>query len=351
MLKKSLLFKIFPTIYNKPSNVSLFIGQGCNSMCPTCDFWKYEKQVLPKKVIFKFVDEITSWLGPMNFFLISIGEPLMNKDIFDIVKYIHTKKGRISISTNGLLLDKKTVDRLVESGVSNIQISINGITSKVHDSSRGVPGNLGKIFEAVSYIKEKYSHVSVNFATIILKQNLNEIVPLIKYTHSVKSNISFQPLAPTFDYGHSPDIKKELWPNDIKKVESVFKKIKKYQGSGYDISTSPSHFQTFLKYFKNPKLNHREHCNIGYYNLILDKTGDVKLCDHYPPLGSIKDNSIKKLWYSKSAQEQRKRMQNCPVRCPPLTCYLKPNLVDFIRIFQIRGKRIFFNRLGILKRH
>lgn len=68
------------------------------------------------------------------------GEPLMRKDICDLVKYAHTKGMMTRINTNGFMLDEPMVLRLRQAGLTHCDVSIDSADPEVHDRLRGVAG-------------------------------------------------------------------------------------------------------------------------------------------------------------------------------------------------------------------
>jgi len=135
------------TIANSLSNQSfhliLYPTEQCNFRCVYC-YEDFEIGKMPdwlinatKKLISKKIKKINtlnlSWFG---------GEPLLAKDIlFDMAEYAQnlSKKNNCKVSgditTNGLLLDIKTLTRLVELKQNNFQISIDG-DKEYHDTTR-----------------------------------------------------------------------------------------------------------------------------------------------------------------------------------------------------------------------
>lgn len=66
------------------------------------------------------------------------GEPLLRKDIVELVQYGENKGLHISITTNGLLMTRELTNKLSRAGISCINISIDSTSEEEHDSFRGV---------------------------------------------------------------------------------------------------------------------------------------------------------------------------------------------------------------------
>lgn len=107
----------------------------CNSICIHCA--SATKPPAPDEVDIvggmHVVDQIydfgASWIG------ISGGEPLLRKDLFEIVNYAKRIGLNISIITNGRFVDTRVVDKIVKNEI-RVSISIDG-TEKTNDLIRG----------------------------------------------------------------------------------------------------------------------------------------------------------------------------------------------------------------------
>src|SRR3972149_116024 len=71
--------------------------------------------------------------------LLSGGEPLMRKDLFELADYARGLNMRLTLSTNGTLIDQKMAKRIKETGFSYVGISFDGI-GEVNDKFRGMEG-------------------------------------------------------------------------------------------------------------------------------------------------------------------------------------------------------------------
>lgn len=71
--------------------------------------------------------------------LLSGGEPLMRKDLFELADYARGLNMRLTLSTNGTLIDQKMAKRIKETGFSYVGISFDGIGA-VNDKFRGMEG-------------------------------------------------------------------------------------------------------------------------------------------------------------------------------------------------------------------
>lgn len=78
------------------------------------------------------VDEINN-LTKISSIVISDGEPLLQRDIFYLLKEL--KNYKISLFTNGILINEKNILDIARY-VNNIQISMEGVTKEFYEHNR-----------------------------------------------------------------------------------------------------------------------------------------------------------------------------------------------------------------------
>ncbi len=112
----------------------------CNLHCVHCytdsDNLKYDGELTTAEAM-KLIDELSDFGIPSLLF--SGGEPFMRKDLFTLLEYASKKNVRPVISTNGTLIDKETAQRVKDSGVVYVGISLDGLEA-INDKFRGVEG-------------------------------------------------------------------------------------------------------------------------------------------------------------------------------------------------------------------
>lgn len=70
---------------------------------------------------------------------ISGGEPLLRRDLFEIIAHARSIGMSVGVGSNGSMLTRGQADRLAESGINRFQVSLDGFAA-AHDSLRCWPG-------------------------------------------------------------------------------------------------------------------------------------------------------------------------------------------------------------------
>lgn len=156
----------------------------CNLKCKHCyassDNKRYNDE-LTLSDSKRFIDDLKTFNVPALLF--SGGEPLMKKDILNILNYANKKNIRSTLSTNGTLLDKDICRFLKKINLGYVGISLDGIGTS-HDEFRGVKGAFDSSLKGIRNCMEVNQKVGLRFT--ITKSNykdLKDIFYLIKEEH------------------------------------------------------------------------------------------------------------------------------------------------------------------------
>lgn len=98
------------------------------------------------------IDQIRG-LGALQL-IITGGEPLLRKDIFDLVAHAHAIGLITRISTNGYLLTRECVAELKRAGLNQCGVAIDDADPDMHDRLRGLPGIFEKAIQGLRYLHE-----------------------------------------------------------------------------------------------------------------------------------------------------------------------------------------------------
>lgn len=157
-----------------PIHIMFEVTQRCNNDCVYCyNVWKddpgYPRGELSFAEIKKLFDKLTDEAG-LNSLTLTGGEPLLHRDIEDIVSYFRSKKIEISLATNGTLLDEKKAESLVRAGLKSFEIPILSTDRSLHNSlSRN--DAYDKACEAITNLKAHAAVVTVVF--VATKENIS----------------------------------------------------------------------------------------------------------------------------------------------------------------------------------
>ena len=174
-------------ITDHPIVVSYEVTLSCNCDCRHCDLGglvKDEKQIKPEEY-----GVLTRQLKPVAA-QISGGEPLLRKDIADIVKAIQQAGPEyVILVTNGALLNESNYLQLREAGVNQFSVSLD-FPDERHDEFRQRPGLYKRLEHSLPRLA-KLGFRDIILNTAITKANLKEILPLAKKASEWRVDISY----------------------------------------------------------------------------------------------------------------------------------------------------------------
>lgn len=175
-----------PLVWGMPYTVSIEPTSLCNLRCPECPtgsgMIKRENVNLDLSLYEKIIDEIKN--TTLHLFLYFQGEPFMNRDIFHMIRYASEKKIFTIISTNGQFLDKKINQKIIESGLNRLIISIDGADQATFQKYR-VGGDLNRVLEGSKNLSEhkritRQRNPEIIFQFLVFKHNEDQIESIKK---------------------------------------------------------------------------------------------------------------------------------------------------------------------------
>jgi Fe-coproporphyrin III synthase len=125
------------------------ITRTCNLKCIHCYSNSEHKRYageLTNEEARKVIDDLAGFQIPVLLF--SGGEPLLRRDLFELASYANTKGIRMTLSTNGTVIDRETAAKIKGVGFSYVGVSLDGM-EEVHDFFRGTSGAFRKTISGI----------------------------------------------------------------------------------------------------------------------------------------------------------------------------------------------------------
>jgi len=309
----------------KPKYCCWVLNYRCMFRCKMCYIWNtHEERVettLDEKK--RFVTALEGFVEPDFEFHLSGGEPLLTEGIFDLIHHINQYHYRTNLVTNGWLVNEETACKLIDAGLGTLTFSLDGFKAETHDFLRGAPRSYERIMKAIDIVHSLGSDLNISLLFLITEKNLDEIIPLVHWVqnHPFLEMISFQAITQPFsqprdDEWFQKEENKDLWPQDIKKVSQIMNELRHLRQAGYRIGNHHNHFLAFRNYFENPnEFLKKIKCNLGDYEFHVDPYGTVFFCCFTEPIGNMKHDTIKDIWFAPKSRGIRQDVYNCKQNC------------------------------------
>lgn len=155
------------------------ITRRCNLKCVHCysdsDASFYENE-LDDDECRTVIDDLAQFGVPAVLF--SGGEPLMRPRIFELAAYARAKGLRLTLSTNGTLINAEAAARIKELDFSYVGISLDGI-GEAHDSFRGKAGTFDKALAAFRNCRAVNQKVGLRLT--LTRHTVNELDNILRF--------------------------------------------------------------------------------------------------------------------------------------------------------------------------
>jgi len=157
--------------------IQVEVTSHCNAACIYCPQPLLgEKQHMPLS-LFK---QLFPYLGyTCLVYLQGWGEPLLNRDLFAMIKMCKAKGKRVGFTTNGMLLDEETVRRLVDLDLDILSVSLAGTSRSTHNRIRKGT-DLAKIITNLDRLRQikaqkRALRPALHLAYLMLSTNFHEL--------------------------------------------------------------------------------------------------------------------------------------------------------------------------------
>jgi MoaA/NifB/PqqE/SkfB family radical SAM enzyme len=259
-------------VFNRPLSITLELTRRCNARCDYCNHWKEQKQT--EQELADFVGVVERF----NPFAVTIcgGEPFMRRDAMEIIHAVKHAPGwrYVGIITNGWFLTDDRCDKLLATGIDQINISLNWPDER-QDDDRKIKGLFKRIAHVVPLLVSKGANVQMN--SIIMNDNLDEVVPIAKLAHSWGASVMYTLYSelPADNTGH-------LFPTErqprLREVLAELKELRRTQGN---IGNVQWYFDQIPSYVEG---NVVTGCTAGKQTLHISPGGMVRPCAELPPV-------------------------------------------------------------------
>ncbi|MDP2924132.1 MAG: radical SAM protein [Candidatus Omnitrophota bacterium] len=336
-----------------PTFCLLVVSKKCNFKCKMCNMWKNisrptERKELTMEEIKGFVDDLKKvTITPIFIHLIG-GEALLREDLIEIIAYIRESGFNSSITTNGYYIDEDMAKRIVESRLTGLFLSLDGLKEKTHDYLRGVKGSYRRVMNAIELLDKyrgnnKTNRLSIGITMTIMEKNLDEVIDLAEWVNSNDkiNDLFFNACLQPFDcdnyqrdwFTHQEH--REIWPQGIDKICGILERLAILKENGYKICNPPEQLRLIKGYFKNPyRFIHEQKikCPRGDLAPEINAYGDISMCFNMPALSNIRERKFSEVWFSKEMQRAREEINSCKKDCDAVAnCFYKiENITDYV---------------------
>ncbi len=163
-----------------PRTLYLETSNRCNSLCQTCPLTFYGSPGGAHDMSFEeFRRVVDGAPGLQRVVLHGIGEPLLNRHLPEMIRYLKARGVHVLFNSNAILLTRKWRELLLGSGLDEFRASLDAATPGTYGRIRGVPlhdrvvRNLDELVAARRALCRTTPRISVWFTT--MEENIEEL--------------------------------------------------------------------------------------------------------------------------------------------------------------------------------
>jgi len=158
-----------------PFTIAWEITQACALACVHCRASarpKRDPRELTTDEGYALIDGIREMGNPILVF--TGGDPLMRRDVFDLIRYASGKGLRVSLSPSATaLLTKANLQKAKDGGVVRIHLSLDGSTPEIHDAFRQVDGSFARTLKGIDFARE--IGLSLQIGSTVTRRNIADL--------------------------------------------------------------------------------------------------------------------------------------------------------------------------------
>ena len=301
---------------SQPLVVTIDICSYCNIKCIFCLMSYYKKndplfidfappEMMSIDMFKKIIDDLKSFPQKVKQLrLYNHGEPLLNPNVVDMVAYASRAEvaEQIVITTNGLLLNPEMSEALISAGVTEINVSINGINDEQYTVLTKTKVNFQKFYENLIYLYSIKQNCTIRLKTFNeLFKNNAEKEKFIQFFGPISDSLSFD----FFLFFHQKYDNNKVAPGSV----DIMLNASRF-GEGITLTNKKELCQnSLINIFDREKPTENKGkivCPQIFYSLIINSTGEVSICcsdtEHALVCGDVSKDSVKDIWNSKERE-------------------------------------------------
>ena len=306
MIPVTKILKGIRTVHKRTDIGPLFIWditEKCDLYCAHChrkpSLYDQEESLSNEKCL-SIIEDIAK-MNP-RILLLAGGEPLLRKNVFDIIDKCKSSGVKVGLLTNGTLINKAMAQIIKDHDVNYVGISIDG-KETYHDHFKGKDGSFKLSWSAIDNLLKCGIQTGVRFT--LTKENKDDLIYILE--RSFESGVKRFCLHHLVYSGRVNEVA-DLNREEKREVMSkFFTRVKQISGldDEFEVLTAGNHADLIYlsKMLKCDDavlecINERGGCSAGNKVVYLDPTGVVYPCPFLldEPMGNINDTPLLKIW-------------------------------------------------------
>jgi MoaA/NifB/PqqE/SkfB family radical SAM enzyme len=312
-----------------PMKVQWELTYNCNLRCLHCQIWKIPAEENARNTLTlarqkKIVDDLVSCdVGHVSF---SGGEMFLQKTVFELIAHAKAAGLKVGGNSNAYLINGAIAEKIAQSGLDMLYVSLDGDNAATHDQIRGVEGAFQRALAGVASVKKAKPKMKVFFNLTVNSKNVGQIAGVARLAREVGASGLTIEMTNTFDK-YSPARDLILAHDQIPTLKAQIAEL--FDQYPELLPHPPGYFDEFENYLNNPDSLYKYRCVAGTVSAQIHPNGDLFPCPvAFKKIGNLAQTPFRELWFSPEADQLRLDIKEgrhpiCWVTCvSPLNLYL-----------------------------
>jgi len=167
-----------------PRVVFIEVTNRCNLLCQTCPRTFFDREAMKSLSLAEFISIAEQFPHMQRALLHGIGEPLLNRELPEMIAYLKARQVEVIINSNGTLLSPEWQEKLINSHLDEYRCSIDGAKDETYARIRGA-NLLPKLkagLEGLVRMKERLGSLTprISIWCVASRENLAELPDLLR---------------------------------------------------------------------------------------------------------------------------------------------------------------------------
>ncbi|MGD9765314.1 MAG: radical SAM protein [Candidatus Binatia bacterium] len=322
--------------FDHPYVVSWNLTYRCNLACEHCYLDAgprpavhteafADRSELPTEECLRIIDDLASF-APECLLILTGGEPLLRRDILDIIRYGAAKGLWIVVGTNGVKITENLADILRREGARGLSLSLDALDPERHDEFRRVRGAWHNTVEGAKIL----GRVGLPFIvqTTVARHNASALGAIAEFAADVLGakvwNLYF--LVPTGRGAHVSDLGAADYDGVL---AELYRLQRQFAGRMLVNAKCAPHYARILAErepgspFLKRYAGGAGGCPAGTHYMGIRPNGDVTPCPYLPLYGgNLRETSLRDIWSSSDLFTRIRQRTALGGRCG--ACELNP---------------------------
>src|SRR5512141_2360540 len=296
-LEMNMPFSARPTA---PYRMDLAVTYRCNNDCAHC--YNARERNFPELTTgqwLKIIDQL--WALGVPHIVFTGGEATLRNDLPDLIAHAESNGQITGLNTNARrLADQSYVQKLVDAGLDNVQITVESCDAQIHDEMMRPRGAFKQTIQSLKNVLATRLYVMTN--TTMLRSNVHKIPETLDFLADL--GVPTIGLNALIYSGHGLTVGTGLRESELQPILDIAVQKTTERGQRL-IWYTPTQYCNFDPTQANLGV---KGCTAALYSMCIEPDGAVLPCQsYYQPLGSMLADSGDSIWNHRLSAKLRER--------------------------------------------